>query len=907
MAPVLGLALAGLLILGGCPMDGTSGGSNPPDKTSLGELLNTAQSEAETTAEAENADAVPLGTYWASENTKDTFETAIFAAETIYNNANTTQAQINAALTTLQTALDVFRAAKQPGTAAPVDKSALAAKITTAENAKSAAVVSDDAANVAQGTYWVTQTVMTEFETAITGAKNAQNSASQTDVDNAVTALQSAITGFNEERKQGTKTSDFTQDALDALITAANQAKIGVEVSTNGDDVSPAKSWVSQAAQDTLNAAIAEAANADDSARDALYIALNTALNNFNQEKTSGTPPNKAALFAAIIAADQAKAGVQTATSAAQAAFGSKWASTAQWTPFNTAFTAAIAAANDSNTTKNGIDNALSALIAATGDFESAVSANGPGTLHNSIRITGLAAYNGKHINGGVIKNLDDLIPGKSTSPEELPNIGGDGEITNGEATILLYQDNSPWAGGGQLYAGFTIESVPNIFVSTAKIDFSATPNPVKDFTGFRKMTFSYTLGDIVPNLANMNVTLDQLFQTMTGKTYAQFTAESGITLYKDEALTRPFTGTDTVTNATIFYTEFPFDIESLEPDPHRKTGEISGKITLTDIPSPAPQVFISTYGYVNNGKYFESGDSEIRLSEVTGSSATLNWTIPLYAGDGFIEGKRCIVNFRLSVTSQSLNGDSSFVIDIPVEKIIYSGYADAGNIGLVSIKSVTLSGNLTVTYGGKPVPNVLIKARKAGEYVYCSTRTLSSPAAGAAWSLTIPTSNTASNVSLTISGYSANSINLFEEVYDERISVSDQNVSEITINLGDIPNPYAPLTENQWTNGNISSKDSGAANWYSMQVTSGTQYYLWWNDGYRSNGDKNLDVIIAAWYTDGTIIDYGDLGWHDPLSFVAASSGTVHIRVCPVLSGNTGDYAITYSATSARPEYNSN
>ena len=112
--------------------------------------------------------------------------------------------------------------------------------------------------------------------------------------------------------------------------------------------------------------------------------------------------------------------------------------------------------------------------------------------------------------------------------------------------------------------------------------------------------------------------------------------------------------------------------------------------------------------------------------------------------------------------------------------------------------------------------------------------------------------------------------------------------------------NPIA-LTAGTWVDGSVPSGSSAV--WYSFSVTSGNTYYVWWNDGYGSDGTKTLDVKVSAYYSSGTsIFTSVDSGWSTPQSFTASSSGTVKIKVEPYFSSGTGTFAIVYSTSSTRP-----
>ncbi|WP_461256300.1 InlB B-repeat-containing protein [Treponema sp. R80B11-R83G3] len=133
----------------------------------------------------------------------------------------------------------------------------------------------------------------------------------------------------------------------------------------------------------------------------------------------------------------------------------------------------------------------------------------------------------------------------------------------------------------------------------------------------------------------------------------------------------------------------------------------------------------------------------------------------------------------------------------------------------------------------------------------------------------------------------------------------------------GNESNPIL-LTPDTWVDGSITSTTSGSTVWYSFNVTSGTTYYVWWNDGDQGSG-KSLDVKVSAYYSNGSFVllndSYSssfsnlDRAWDTSQTFTASSSGTVKLKVVPYSSGNTGTFAIAYSSSNNRPDitWNSN
>jgi hypothetical protein len=846
---------------------------------------------------------VPLGTYWVTQQAKNNFETAISTAKGALNSKS--QSVVNSAATTLTNQIEQFKNTRQAGTAEPVNKTALEAKIAEAEQAKLGVATSVDGSDVAQGIKWVTSAAMLNFEIAITTAKAAVSAATtQTAVDNLLAALNSAINTFTNAQQNGSKTTGFTQAELTALIVSANAAKTGVKTSANGDDTGPAEYWVSQNVLTTFNNAITTAQNAAGDF-DSAYFALVTAINTFNAAKALGSTPDKTALFNAIRSADMVKDGVVVAASAAQAAYGSRWATQAQWTPFDMAYNNALNLAADSNATKNQVSALTTALTSATNTFSSAVSGNGLGTKQNSVTINGLSSFNGEEINVGLFASAD-------ISMESQSGIYGSGTIQNGTVKVDLYNTsgyNSPWVGNGSWYVGFQINDAdtPQIYISKSAVNFTVTPNAVTSLSDYKKYVFRYVFGEIAEEMgveipAN-GITLDAWCQQMNGMTYAQMLEAGAIPgqIYKNEALTQPFNGSDMLYANTVIYCEF--DMMGGDGGENRtKIGDITGTITLTDVPSPAPQVWISVSG---NNEYDWWGTSGSRLNiSGTGTVTNISWSIPVYENDNFFASTG---NFYLYISS----GNNGFNISIPTTPYISNANANVGSLGTVSIKSITLSGTINVTYNGQPVPYVQISAYPENGG-YGSSTELTSPGSNASWSITMPAFNSSTQIYFSVNGYQdryGNNQLFYRGVtLNPPIYASNTNVTGINLNVGNIADPNTPvnpvpLVAGTWVNGEIIN--SGDVDWYSISVANGSTYYLWWNDSYDGDNTKTLDIDVYAYNSSGNLISLAnnDSAWYDPVSFTASSSGTVYVRVRAYGgSGSTGTYAIVYNTSNNKP-----
>jgi hypothetical protein len=463
------LMLAGLLVLTACGFDG--GGEN----SALQEKITEAEMEYDATFASSNGNDVPLGTYWVTYIEKAAFLGAINAAKTALDASS--QADIDKATATLISQIEQFKTIKQPGTANPVNKIALAAKIAEAKLEKSKVVVVTSTANAAYGRKYVFQQTMDIFETAIDAAVKALNTNKQAVVDSAETALTSAITAFKNAQGTGTNSSGFTSAELAVLLADAYSAR-AVQISANGDDVSPAGYWTSEGAFTVFNNVIINAQNASGVNIDTAYLNLVSAINTFNNAKQLGSTPDKEVLFDAIKLANTIKTGVVVAESADQAPGGSKWAKTAQWTPFNTAYNNALNAAVGYSAAKTQVASLKDALTTATVTFNSAVTGNGPGSKRNTITIRDLSPYNGEEISIRLFESVNNINV-------NWPVIYGHGEIQNGAVTIALsnYSNNTPWSGNGLWYVVLLIEA--DNYISKSPVDFTNNSNPVTSFYNY--------------------------------------------------------------------------------------------------------------------------------------------------------------------------------------------------------------------------------------------------------------------------------------------------------------------------------------------------------------------------------------------------------------------------------------
>jgi len=226
----------------------------------------------------------------------------------------------------------------------------------------------------------------------------------------------------------------------------------------------------------------------------------------------------------------------------------------------------------------------------------------------------------------------------------------------------------------------------------------------------------------------------------------------------------------------------------NLADDSRRPIGEISGTITLTDVPSSAPKVYISVKNTDNsNWWHSKSGvmglNGSGRIDLISGNSTNLSWSIPVYEDDGFSPSNGY---FTLHV-SPAGNGIDSFWVDIPTTPYIGSVNAGGIDLGTVSINSITLNGTVNLAHNGRPVQWVHIQAKTADGKLVGLSRPLSSYTANEPWSITMPAIN--SDVTFWVFGVGN------DEWLIDRGSILPVSAgkSEIALNAGDI-SPITPI-----------------------------------------------------------------------------------------------------------------
>jgi len=391
------------------------------------------------------------------------------------------------------------------------DLTDLYAAIDEAELAMEGLDVAANASQVHKDRKWVTSNDMAALKAAITTAeKTAGKAASQSEVDDAVADLDTAISEFNTKKQYGTKTNGFSTDELNKLIKEAENLQATLKTSSNyGADVSTKEYWVTPLVMNTLTGAINGAkypANIDST-----YSNLVAALVSVYSSKKKGT-----AMSRSITIIDLTQHFFLNGTEIEVGLYENK-NSISNWNPVisgkgsirNDKATIILYNSSGNNSVmwtgkglyyigfrdndgtyiskeKVNFSNTNTNPTISFYNFEPADGSSG--TEQRAITVTGLNSFAGKDIEIG-------LFSTSGFSINEEPLYWGSTYIYAGSITVSLYEgdyyDNSQWYGNGQYYIRLCIGDYGNYsyYRSNAKVSFSnSTPNPTINFSGFSKL-----------------------------------------------------------------------------------------------------------------------------------------------------------------------------------------------------------------------------------------------------------------------------------------------------------------------------------------------------------------------------------------------------------------------------------
>ncbi len=278
------------------------------DKNVLLDAIETANANKASVTVSNSGSNVLSTNQWVKSNVMRSYTNSISKAKAVFDYPRSNQTTVDNAVTALASATSSFNAAKAYGKkiAVTVNKTALASAIDAAQINSSSIGVSADGKDFLTTELYVTPANLTTYTNAITLAQAVVKdaAATQTTVDNAVTALASATSSFNAAKAYGKKIAvTVNKTALASAIDAAQINSSSIGVSADGKDFLTTELYVTPANLTTytnaitLAQAVVKDAAATQTTVDNAVTALASATSSFNAAKTYGkksaivTPP----------------------------------------------------------------------------------------------------------------------------------------------------------------------------------------------------------------------------------------------------------------------------------------------------------------------------------------------------------------------------------------------------------------------------------------------------------------------------------------------------------------------------------------------------------------------------------------------------------------------------------------
>jgi hypothetical protein len=234
-----------------------------------------------------------------------------------------------------------------------------------------------------------------------------------------------------------------------------------------------------------------------------------------------------------------------------------------------------------------------------------------------------------------------------------------------------------------------------------------------------------------------------------------------------------------------------------------------------------------------------------------------------------------------------------------------------------IALKFIKLEGTINVTYnGGNTVSRASIQVFINDDWH--STTDLRNPSANAPWSIVMKSFDINTDIHIGVFCFDDQDDFISGWGEDDPLTVRNQNIYGISLNLGEIEygggggydndmtgwESAILLAANGWTDASLSF--SNERHWYKISVTAGTTYYFWMNDSFKGDGSKTVDVLMDAYYSDSEgDFDYvfsADDYYDSPYDFTANRNSVVFIRVKAYNNDDVGDYGIAYNTTGIRP-----
>jgi hypothetical protein len=741
------------------------------------------------------------------------------------------------------------------------DTSVLEAGIAAAEAAK-AGVLEGEQANIAPDMAYVSQEDMAAFTAAISAAKAVRDnsSATQEAVNDAVDTLATAVQTFTGRIKDdGTKDNGFEPDELTALIAAANAAKQGVVTSADGADINPSVYWVTSGVMNAFTTAITAAGGSGD--LDGRYAALVAAINVFKAELRPGARAktvtitglsayaNGAEIQAGLFETKPIQGNPQVAgmgtvqngsaiVSLSVRSSGSAWAGTGSWyVAFSDGDTAYV-----TKTTRSFSADNVTVALSECEKAEEGEPAGTVGHITGTISFTGysgerpqvrIAAYYGEDdVDGrgsGYTVNADgsfsipftqEFLTALQSGSQSLYfylRIGPGNNNYQKELESAITVTASQLSGGNLNIGSIGTVSLASVTLSgTITVTLNGQPVPWVNIVANTQQ--GGWVGNVNLTTPGANASWSMILPALESPT------DISLSVYGYDAnWDQQLFGRNNVTTLTGITntdkTGIVINLGSID------TIALSGTVTFAGAPPASSQIRISArYGAGNNQPWINNGSSY----SVTVSGATGTWTIP--GDEAFLAALNSgsqTVAFRLSIVPE---GSGSSITLSEITRTVSKDALAGIDLGSVNISLVTLSGSITVTNAGQPIPILYIDALNAGQNQIRETR-LEPATATTQWTMTIPAQQGGA-ITFRVYGYDstgggANQLVNKTFAPAATASVTDQPISGIALDAGDVgvgrlsgvvsftnlpsPPPYSIYLYARWYYGTNSSKSLGS------------------------------------------------------------------------------------------------
>jgi hypothetical protein len=279
----------------------------------------------------------------------------------------------------------------------------------------------------------------------------------------------------------------------------------------------------------------------------------------------------------------------------------------------------------------------------------------------------------------------------------------------------------------------------------------------------------------------------------------------------------------------------------------------MSGTVAFTNMPNSAPyRIEIDAY-YAYDGKDSYIGSGTVTLNGTTNGVTTGTWSIPRdSAFVAALESGNIEVTFYLDM---QFTEEGEIMNNVGEVKKTRCSIDDLAGIDLdtVHLAFVTLSGTVNVTYNGQPAPRVRINAfEQNGGYL--GSTTLTSPAAGASWSIIILPFETATNITFEIYGIDSNGSGLFaQDNVATANGVTNSDVSGISISYAYTAATTYTVTFNGNGGSTPSSQTVNAGSSITLPSTTRSGYTL--NGRYTSSSGGTKVGNVGASYTPSSSV----------------------------------------------------